>query len=151
MDFSSRELTSAITDFYKLITELPYISPTALAHPSDQGWPDINAEELRKRGRTEDVISLLRHLPYLRRPDSGKSKKKGWMIGPDTHITAYCDGEVYDEELDRMQPTPGHCIWLANAADTEDGAALLLDIENSRLLFYDEAIRFKDANLLTYS
>lgn len=133
MSSSSRELISAITDFYKLVTKLPFIPPNALVHPSDRGWPDINAEELRKRSRTEEVISLLRHLPYLRRPDSGKSKK-GWMIGPDTHAIAYCDGEIYDEDLDRIQPTPGHCIWLANAAETEDGAALLLDVENSAFL-----------------
>lgn len=137
MSPSSRELIAAITDFYKLVTKLPYISPTALVHPSDQGWPDINAEELRKRGKTEEVISLLRHLPYLRRPGSGKSRK-GWMIGPDTHAIAYCDGEVYEEELDRIQPTPGHCIWVANAADAEHGTALLLDVENSGFLFDDE-------------
>lgn len=133
MNPTSRELISTITDFYKLITKPPYIDPTALIYPPSQGWPDINVEELRKRGRTEEVIAILRQLPYLRRPDSGKNEK-GWMIGPDTHAIAYSDGEVYDEQLDRIQPTPGHCIWLANAADTEDGVALLLDAENGESL-----------------
>lgn len=135
MNPTSRELVSAITDFYKLITKLPYIDSTALIYPpsqkseEQQGWLNINAEELRKRGRTEEVITLLRHLPYLQRPVSGGSKRE-WMIGPDTHAVTYCDGEVYDEQLDKIQPTPGHCIWLASPADTEDGAALLLDVEN---------------------
>ncbi|GAM42763.1 hypothetical protein TCE0_044r17035 [Talaromyces pinophilus] len=135
MNPTSRELTSAITDFYSLVIKLPYIDPTALIYPPSQGWPDINAEELRKRGRTEEVIAILRQLPYLRRPDSGKCRK-GWMIGPDSHAIAYCDGEVSDEELDKIQPTPGHCIWLANAANTEDGAALLLDVENGTITEY---------------
>jgi len=140
MNSTSRELISAITDFYKLITQLPHIDTTALVHPSSQGWPDINAEELRKRGRTEEVIAILRQLPYLRCPDSGKSRN-GWMIGPDNHAIAYCDGQVYDEGLDRIQPTPGHCIWLANAADTEAGAALLLDVENCELLFHENQLQ----------
>lgn len=133
MNPTSRDLISAITDFYKLVVQLPYVDPTALTHPPSQGWPNINAEELRKRGRTEEVIDLLRQLPYLRYPDSEKGKK-GWMIGPDSHAVAYCDGEVYDEELDRIQPTPGHCIWLANPVDTDNGAGLLLDFDNGRFL-----------------
>lgn len=138
MNPTSKELISAVTEFYNFITKLPYVDPTAVLYPPNlesdeqQGWPDINAEELRKRGRTEEVIAVLRNLPYLRSPVAGKGQK-GWMIGPDTYSIAYCDGEVYSEELDKIQPTPGHCIWLANPANTDDGAALLFDVENGEL------------------
>jgi hypothetical protein len=145
MNPTSGELISAITDFYKLIIKLPYIDPSTLIYPpsqasrKQQNWPDINAEELGKRGRTEEVVTLLRQLPYLRHPDSAKSQR-GWMIGPDTHAIAYCDGEVYDEQLDKIQPTPGHCIWLANPADTEDGVALILDVENGGFLANEKPV-----------
>lgn len=50
------------------------------------------------------------------------------MVGPDTVAIAYCDGEVYDEMLDAMQPVPGHCIWLTDV-ESRDGTGLLLDTE----------------------
>ncbi|EED21396.1 hypothetical protein TSTA_086270 [Talaromyces stipitatus ATCC 10500] len=141
MNPTSKEIISTMTKFYEFIVKLPYMDTTAVLYPPNfesgeqQGWPDINAEELRKRGRTEGTITLLRHLPYLRKPTT-RNSKKGWMIGPNTHAIAYCDGEVYDEELDKIQPTPGHCIWLANATNTEDGSALLLDIESGTVTEY---------------
>jgi hypothetical protein len=143
MKTTHEEAISAVANFYKLITKLPYIDPEALVYPpgsSDaektkdstiNGWPNINTTELHKRGKTDDAIALLRYLPYLRHPES-KDSKKGWMIAPDTIAIAYCDGEVYSDELDRIQPTPGHCIWLANPANTENGAGLLFDTENSK-------------------
>ena len=48
------------------------------------------------------------------------------MIGPDTVGIAYCDGMVYAEVMDEIQPVPGHCIWLTEGA-SRDGTELLLD------------------------
>ena len=50
------------------------------------------------------------------------------MVGPGTVGIAYCDGEVYDEVLDSIQPVPGHCIWLTDV-EARDGTGLLLDTE----------------------
>lgn len=137
-----REAISAISNFYNLIAKLPHIDPAALVYPppgsssSSNGWPDINTKELRKRGKTDEVITLLRHLPYLRHPQDGDSGQKRWMIAPETIAIAYCDGEVYSAELDEIQPTPGHCIWLADAVSSKGsgGVALLLDTESSKFL-----------------
>lgn len=121
----SREATvAAIKDFYELLIKLPYISPNALVLPPKEGWSGVNAEELRRRGKTEEVIELLRHLPYLRAP----APRKRWMIGPDTIEIAYCDGEVYDKLTESMQPVPGHCIWLTDI-ESRDGTGLLLDTQ----------------------
>jgi hypothetical protein len=83
----------------------------------------VDADELRKRGKTDEVIELLRRLPYLRNPDSHEK----WMLSPDTLAIAYCDGEIYPASMDEMQPTPAHCIWLT-VHDSRNGTDLLLDV-----------------------
>ena len=122
--YSRGEIIAAIQEFYELLIKLPYIAPNALVLPPKEGWSGVNAEELRRRGKTEEVIELLRHLPYLRAPMPGKR----WMVGPDTIEITYCDGEVYDELTDSMQPVPGHCIWLTDV-ESRDGTGLLLDTQ----------------------
>ncbi|OKL64467.1 hypothetical protein UA08_00997 [Talaromyces atroroseus] len=148
MKDAHEEAISAVSNFYKVITKLAYIDPAALVYPpgsseatdiTTSGWPNINTAELRKRGKTDEVITLLRYLPYLRRPESPDSKRR-WMVAPDTIAIAYCDGEVYSDQLDEIQPTPGHCIWLADPAGTENGVALLLDMENSTITEYSVRI-----------
>ena len=120
--YSRTEVIAAIQDLYTFLVKLPYISPDALVFPPAEGWPSVNAEELRHRGKTDEVFELLRHLPYLRAPARGKR----WMLGPDNTEIAYCDGEVYSDVLDEILPVPGHCIWLTEP-DSRDGTGLLLD------------------------
>ena len=50
------------------------------------------------------------------------------MIGPDTIEIAYCDGELYDEIMDTIQPVPAHCVWLTEM-ESRDGTSLLLDTQ----------------------
>lgn len=131
------EVISSISSLYKLLTKLPYVDSEALVFPPNdenkKGWPGINETELRKRGKTDGIIDLLRHLPYFRQPksineaDNHTAKGQKWMISPDTVTIAYCDGDVYDEKMDQIQPTPGHCIWLTDLAEGDCGTALLFD------------------------
>lgn len=135
--YNRDEVASSISSLYKLLTKLPYVDPDALFYPPNEennnGWTGINETELRKRGKTDEIIDLLRHLPYLKQPkkiDEAGSHTSGdqkWMIGPDTVTIAYCDGDVYDEKMDQVQPTPGHCIWLTDLVEGIDGTALLFD------------------------
>ncbi|KAI1099776.1 hypothetical protein F4804DRAFT_336917 [Jackrogersella minutella] len=83
------EIIAIIYEFYAAIVKLPYIDPDALVQPPPEGWTGLREDELRKRGKTDEVIALLRHLPYLRNQD------KKWMLSPDTMEIAYCDGEMY--------------------------------------------------------
>ncbi|KAJ8132151.1 hypothetical protein O1611_g1473 [Lasiodiplodia mahajangana] len=118
----NRKIIAAIHEFYCTIVRLPYIDADALVLPPLGGWSGVNADELRKRGKTEEVIQLLRYLPYLRNP----SQYRKWMLSPDTLTISYCDGEMYGALMDELQPTPAHCIWLT-AHDSRDGIDLLFD------------------------
>ncbi len=122
--YSRKDVVTAIQDFYELLIKLPYVEPNALVFPPPGGWSGVNVEELRSRGKTEEVIELLRRLPYPRAPAPGKR----WMIGYDTIEIAYCDGELYDEIIESIQPVPGHCIWLTDG-ESRDSTSLLLDTQ----------------------
>ncbi len=120
--YSRAEVIAAVQDFYSLLIKLPYISPDALVFPPARGWSGVNAEELRRRGKTEEVVELLQHLPYLRAP----APFKRWMLGPDTIEIAYCDGELYHQVMEAIQPLPAHCTWLTEP-HSRDGTGLILD------------------------
>lgn len=119
-------IIDAISDYYRFLTRLPHINPDNLAFPpKPHGWQTINETELKARGRPDEAIEFLRHLPYLRNSELPPRSQNN--ITNDSLSIAYCDGEVEHSWLHAQQPTPGHVIWLANA-DTKEGHYLLLDI-----------------------
>ena len=65
------EIVDALAEFYSFLITLPHIPPNALVFPSAQGWSGVNTKELRVRGKTDEVIELLWHIPYLRAEDVG--------------------------------------------------------------------------------
>jgi hypothetical protein len=52
---------------YNLLTRLAHLPPFLLLRPPSTGWTDaeLAVDILRAFGRSEAVIELLRHLPYL--------------------------------------------------------------------------------------
>lgn len=131
MDLTRDKLKSGLTQFYTLLTKAPYIDSSSVLHPPPgQKWHNICEEELHKRGKNAEIIEILHHLPYLKYSDSEHTER--CMIGPHSHAITYCEGDIYSEELDVIQPTPAHCIWLASPAESEDGIGLILDIKNGK-------------------
>lgn len=59
---------AAITDYYIFLTKM-YIKESQIIYPSPQGWPSIiNADPalLYSFGKSDEVLALLAHLPYIR-------------------------------------------------------------------------------------
>ncbi|KAH8698686.1 hypothetical protein BGW36DRAFT_358208 [Talaromyces proteolyticus] len=149
--YNRDEVALSVTEFYNALTKLPYVDAKALICPAteenDRARSGINEAELRWRGKTDEAIELLRHLPYLRQPvDNSKAETssikglgncgKKWMLGPDTISIAYGDGEVYNRKLDEIQPTPGHCVWLTDLMEDGHGTALLIDTNTGTITEY---------------
>lgn len=131
--YSRDETVAAITDFYKFYLRLPYVSPDALVlAPEGSGWPDINTTELRSRGRSDEAIELLRHLPYLEHP----SLRGGWSIDSSSNCIQYHKGVCYNNSVDAIKVLPGHVIPIADPVDRE-GYYLLLDTQTGKITMYN--------------
>ncbi|KAK4233655.1 hypothetical protein C8A03DRAFT_38628, partial [Achaetomium macrosporum] len=67
----SREGTiAAVTDYYVFLTRM-YLKESHVVYPPAGGWPSIvNADpaELRSLGKSNEVLALMAHLPYIRYP-----------------------------------------------------------------------------------
>ena len=66
--YDLEETIETITNFYKFLTELPYIQPDEILFPPSGGWPNIAVERLSCLDKNEEVIDLLVHLPYISVP-----------------------------------------------------------------------------------
>jgi hypothetical protein len=56
---------------YELLVKAAYFDPAEIRYPPEEGWSDeqLAVDILRVFGRSEAVIDLLRHLPYIKQLD----------------------------------------------------------------------------------
>ncbi|KAK1449860.1 hypothetical protein CMEL01_07196 [Colletotrichum melonis] len=64
VEFSEEATVAAVTDFYVFLTKM-YLPESAVVHPPPGGWPTL-ASDLQCLGKSDEVLSLLSHLPYIR-------------------------------------------------------------------------------------
>ena len=129
--YCRHETIAAITDFYTFYMRLPYVDPRALVFPPASGWPEINATELHNRGKSNEVIELLQHLPYLENP----SIHGGWTIDSESTCIQYHKGVCYNDSPDAIKNLPGYVIPIADMVD-RNGSFLLLDTETGKITSY---------------
>jgi hypothetical protein len=53
-----------IRSYYTFLTRM-YLRASAVHSPPEGGWPSITIDRFRAFGKTDEVIDLLRHLPYV--------------------------------------------------------------------------------------
>jgi hypothetical protein len=61
-------LVNCIKRYYDLLVRAAYLDPNAIETPPPSGWTDeqLEVDILRALGRSEAVIDLLRHMPYIK-------------------------------------------------------------------------------------
>jgi hypothetical protein len=61
-------LVNCIKRYYDLLIRAAYLDPNAIETPPPSGWTDeqLEVDILRVLGRSETVIDLLRHIPYIK-------------------------------------------------------------------------------------
>jgi hypothetical protein len=119
--YSRDDTVAALLGFYRQILKLPYIDESDLITPPASGWNSIDEEALRAQGKTDSVIDLLRHLPYIHAP-----RRDGPIIAYDTVCTDYTVDSTHF--LEDEYPLPGHCVYLTEGEGRE-GYCLILDTE----------------------
>lgn len=67
--YSRAETVAAVEDYYNFLTKM-YMKDSQILRPPPQGWPSIvngDPEALQSLGKSDEVLTLLAHLPYVRR------------------------------------------------------------------------------------
>ena len=143
-EYSRQEVIDAATDFYTFLTHLHVPDATLLIAPST-GWPDITAESHALFHKNDEVLELMRHLPYIERHNHSTAH-------PVYPLTAYVDYEGpyvrkkmafakrTNQELDLLFIEPDNedewipldVLCLANETCGADGCWFLLDTTDIR-------------------
>ncbi|KAE9370230.1 hypothetical protein N431DRAFT_468297 [Stipitochalara longipes BDJ] len=74
--YSREESIAAVRNFYHLLTQL-YMKESNVIEPPHGGWPSITSETMKGVGKSDEVVALLRNLPYIRRPDDPRYQAEG--------------------------------------------------------------------------
>jgi hypothetical protein len=71
MAYDRDVVVRCIKRHYELLVKAAYFDPAEIRHPPDEGWSDeqLAVDILRVFGRSEEVIDLVRHLPYIKQLD----------------------------------------------------------------------------------
>jgi hypothetical protein len=148
-----RAIVEPIASFYALLSTFPYLPASDILTPPAAGWPQADIANFRKLGKTDLVVEVLKHLPYIRTDGN-----RGWRLGyDDTKPITYVkvpgteeegsggcklagleDGVdhavLWDSGLEpHGQKLDAHVVALTNG--WQYGAWLLLDTEAGRRLF----------------
>lgn len=83
--YDRKVVVATIADFYQFLASLPYIELTDVLYPPlESGWPNITGEKFALLRKSEEVIELLKHLPYIKM-DGGHE----YMVAPETFPCDY--------------------------------------------------------------
>ncbi|EFR01055.1 hypothetical protein MGYG_04058 [Nannizzia gypsea CBS 118893] len=63
--YSREECIAAVRGYYQFLTTL-YLKESVILEPPEGGWPSITPNAIQQLGKTDEVASLLRYLPYIR-------------------------------------------------------------------------------------
>ncbi|KAF2036463.1 hypothetical protein EK21DRAFT_95744 [Setomelanomma holmii] len=139
--YSREKCVQAIHNYYKFLSEL-YLDDTLILEPPEDGWPSVTLRALQDLHKTDEVVALLRHLPYIQRKFDVKGapgcKFADWQENcsslHDESSTAYAHKTTTEDPIicDRI---PAHIIGLTQGP--RDTPIFLLDTEQGAVHWWD--------------
>ncbi|KAI1772845.1 hypothetical protein F4818DRAFT_126372 [Hypoxylon cercidicola] len=136
----SRDATiGAIHDYYSFLTRM-YLNEATVIMPPEAGWPNITSADeshLERLGKTDEVINLLAHLPYIRADGDQNDRAHGapdcffadWQSLIHALVQGKTDGgelRIITEGAEFYENAPPHVIGLTAGADN---SLFVLDTE----------------------
>jgi len=130
--YSREETTLAFRDYYRFLVGL-YMEESEIIEPPEGGWPSISSEFQQSFGKSDEVIALLRNLPYIRDDCLGDE-----TFPPQATPTCYwadwqslAARSIQDlkvtSEGEKWEDVPSHVIGLTNGG--RDNKVFLLDTQ----------------------
>ncbi|KJZ69354.1 hypothetical protein HIM_11255 [Hirsutella minnesotensis 3608] len=140
--YSRNACIAAIRDYYAFLAKM-YVDESAIVEPPDGGWPGISVESMRDLDKSEEVITLLRHLPYIRYLDDKTRRVQGaadcyfvdwdWASRSGPRVLKKLRSSTEDDLF--YDAVPPHVIGLTESE--EDCAAFLLDTNIGVVYWYE--------------
>lgn len=62
---TSNDIVGSVSNFYAFLVNHPFLQASAIKTPPPEGWPEEHREIFRKLGKSDEVVDLLCHLPYI--------------------------------------------------------------------------------------
>jgi hypothetical protein len=129
--YHQQEIVAGLTDFYHFLSSLPYIDSSAVLTPPSTGWHNITRDQFSELGKNDEVVDLLKHLPYI------DLTGHQYVIAPDTYPTDY-RGEGFQHDV--TKESIGRCMplgdvdfpeWVINLTHgSRDGIYVMLDTKD---------------------
>lgn len=128
ISYSREECIAAVGSYYDFLSQM-YLPKTAILEPPEGSWPNITTEIMRGLGKTDEVISLLQQLPYIREPSDDNDKAHGaanccfadWQFNGSLIHRGRSSGEackMFSEGVEICDDVPAHVIGLALGEET---------------------------------
>ncbi|ORY65200.1 uncharacterized protein BCR38DRAFT_432119 [Pseudomassariella vexata] len=150
ISYSQDETITAIRNYYQFLTK-SYLHEAYVVEPPSGGWPHI--DNLQCMEKTDEVIDLLRHLPYIRRTeDDGPQGAPGCHFADWQQISQAaseddgCSMRECSEPSELVENIPPHVIGLTYGG--RNNPTFLLDTQRGIVHWYecDDEIRHNADN-----
>jgi hypothetical protein len=131
---SWKPIVKAVRDYYDfLASDLGAIPSDCVVDAPEGGWPDITQSSLAGLEKTDAVIELLRHLPYIGYSHTVNTKVAFSTIAID--YREYGKHGVAEGKRSRFLPVgdeefPPHVVVLTEEDEDYYGSLLLIDTQN---------------------
>lgn len=137
--YSRDDTIATFRSFYQFLTSM-YMNPYHVLQPPDGVWSHITPQSFRGYGKNDEVIDLLRRLPYARSGDFQVMGDLGFVNYSDKYIGGGFDMDEDDSNENMMfegycKNVPDHVVGLTFGG--RDTPALLLDTQLG-LIYYEE-------------
>lgn len=134
--YSREDCIATFRSYLEFLTKM-YLDESYIIEPPTEGWPSISAEKMRGLGKTDEVIALLRHLPYIR--DTGDDSLQAQAVPYGKFADWQALGSLFQggrssskeirmcTEGAEYQDIPGHVFGLIDGG--RDDETFLLDTQ----------------------
>jgi hypothetical protein len=143
VSYSHDDTITAIKSYHSFLVSL-YLPPSAIIHPPPTGWPSITSASMSGLGKTETVVELLKHLPYIAVPPDDSFRTQGaphavfadWQRTATLHPGAAASIlRAVSEGSRRTAHVPGSVVGLT--AGGRENRMLLLDTDHGVVYWPD--------------
>lgn len=123
-------IVQALTSYYKLLTEFPYLPESAIQTPPPGGWSGEHRALFNRLGKSEAVVDILCHIPYIVTDEiqiNYDTFARDWRAGRVQWAVEH--GQSLTESLlePMLQTIPSNVICLTRASNY--GRWLLLNVD----------------------